>query len=83
MIARILLVLAVLILPPIALRAFGRPLRGSLLGMPYDFRPPTPSRVKHALWNPDSDRVLSPHVYGWGYSVNLHALGRRLGLLAA
>ena len=30
-----------------------------------------------------SDRLLAPHVYGWGYSVNVHALGRRLGFLAA
>ena len=55
--------------------------RGSLLGIPYSFEPPTPSRVKQTVWNPSSDRLLVPHVYGWGYSLNLHALARRVGLV--
>ena len=40
-----------------------------------------PARVKQTVWNPDSDRLLAPHVYGWGYALNLYAVGRRLGLL--
>ena len=54
---------------------------GSFLGVPYDLRWPKWDVVKERLWNPDDPRVLTPHVFGWGWSVNLYALGRRLGLL--
>jgi hypothetical protein len=80
---KLLVVMAALAGPPLALRALGRPLAGSLLGIPYDFRLPTIDRAKRALWDPSSDRLLLPHLYGWGYSPNLHALGRRLGVLGA
>lgn len=70
-------------LPPVVLRLLGRPLSGSLLGIPYSFEPPTPSRAKQIIWNPSSDRLLAPHVYGWGFSLNAHALARRIGLVAA
>jgi hypothetical protein len=79
---KIALVVAALLGPPLLLRLLGRPLRGSLLGIPYSFEPPTPGRVKATVWNRDNDDLLAPHVYGWGYSLNLHALARRLGLVA-
>jgi hypothetical protein len=82
MVLKVILILAALLLPPLLLRLLGRPLSGSLLGIPYSFAPPTPGRVKQTVWNPSSDRLLAPHVYGWGYTLNVHALGRRLGLLA-
>jgi hypothetical protein len=81
MILRMALMPLLIVLPPLVLRALGWPLHGSFLGIPYDFRAPTPSRIKTTLWNRESDRLLAPHVYGWGYSMNLHALGRKLGLL--
>ena len=81
MVTRIALILAVLLLPPLVLRVMGWPLRGSLLGMPYSFLPPTPTRVKQTVWNPESDRLVAPHLYGWGYSVNLYTLARWLGLV--
>jgi hypothetical protein len=83
MVLKVILILAALLLPPLLLRLLGRPLSGSLLGIPYSFAPPTPGRVKQNVWNPSSDRLLAPHVYGWGYTLNVHALARRLGLLAA
>jgi hypothetical protein len=83
MIRKIALVVAALLVPPLLLRLLGRPLSGSLLGVPYSFEPPTPSRVTHAIWNPSSDRLLAPHLYGWGFSMNVHALARRIGLIAA
>ena len=82
MVKKIAVVLAVLIVPPLLLRALGRPLSGSLLGVPYSFELPTVGRAKQTLWSASSDRLLVPHLYGWGYSLNFHALGRRLGLLA-
>jgi hypothetical protein len=81
MVMRVALTLAMLLIPPLVLRALGWPLSGSLLGIPYSFRLPTPARVKQTVWNPDSDRLLAPHVYGWGYALNLYAVGRRLGIL--
>jgi len=39
--------------------------------VPYDFRPPTADRIRAALWSPDSPRLLSPTVFGVGWSVNL------------
>jgi len=39
--------------------------------VPYEFRPPTPSRVKDAMWNPQDDRLLTDTVFGVGWSVNL------------
>ena len=49
--------------------------------LPYDFRRPTWARVKQTLWNPDSDQILVPQVFGVGWSVNVGGLVRRLGLL--
>jgi Family of unknown function (DUF5808) len=44
---------------------------GRILGLPYDFRPPTVARLRHAFWAPESDALLTPHAFGIGYSVNL------------
>ena len=52
--------------------------QGQFLGLPYDFRVPTLSRVKARFWNPNDPRVLTPMVFGWGYAVNLHAIGSRV-----
>jgi hypothetical protein len=79
---KVILILGALLLPPLALRLAGRPLTGRLLGMPYDFTPPTVEKARRTIWNPADDHVMAPHVYGWGYSVNLHAVARRLGLIS-
>ena len=52
--------------------------QGHFLGLPYDFRKPTLTRVKERFWNPDDNRVLTPMVFGWGYAINLYEVGRRL-----
>jgi hypothetical protein len=45
---------------------------GKLGGViPYEFRPPTPERVKDAMWNPDDDRIFTDTVFGVGWAVNL------------
>lgn len=81
MVARVLLTLAILIMPPLVLRVLGWPLSGSLLGVPSSFQLPTPARVKRTVWNRNSRSMLAPQVYGWGYSLNLHAVARWLGLV--
>lgn len=54
---------------------------GRLAGtVPYDFRPPTPARVRRALWDPQDPRLFTSHVFGVGWSLNLArlvALARR------
>jgi Family of unknown function (DUF5808) len=47
---------------------------GTVLGVPYDFRFPTPARIKQRWWNPDDERLFTPHVFGIGWSVNLYRL---------
>lgn len=46
--------------------------------VPYDFRLPTVERVRAALWNPESDRLVTPQVFGVGWTVNA---GRLVKLL--
>ena len=47
--------------------------------VPYDFRPPSPGRLRARLWNPEDPRLLTEQVFGVGWSVNLHRLAARLG----
>jgi len=54
---------------------------GRLLGLPYDWRTPTLTRLQHRTWNPDVHRVFVPKSFGWGYTINLYEVGRRLRLL--
>jgi hypothetical protein len=44
--------------------------------VPYDFRTPTPERIMAAWWNPEDPRILTPHVYGVGWSINIPSLMR-------
>lgn len=53
--------------------------QGYFLGVPYDFRKPTLARVLHRLYNPGGP-MFSPHVFGWGYSLNLAHKGSWLFL---
>ncbi|HHH28577.1 MAG TPA: hypothetical protein ENK57_09565 [Polyangiaceae bacterium] len=59
--------------------------QGTLLGMPYDWRLPTPSRIAARIANPRGG-MFSPKVFGWGYTLNLAHRGSWLligGVLAA
>jgi hypothetical protein len=55
--------------------------QGDAFGVPYDFRPPTPERILQRWWNPKDDRVLTPHVFGVGWSINLYQASQRLKAL--
>jgi len=53
---------------------------GALFGrVPYDWRLPTPSRVREAFWRPDSRSLFQPTVFGVGWSINLAALAQSFG----
>ncbi len=47
---------------------------GKILGVPYDFRMPTPARIKERMWNPGDPRVITPRVFGAGWTINFATL---------
>ncbi len=47
---------------------------GNIFGVPYDFRPPTLERVRSSLWNPGNPSLLSPTIFGVGWTINLYRL---------
>ena len=50
---------------------------GEVAGIvPYDFRPPTFERMKAAWWNPDDERIITPGVWGVGWTLNFGRLYR-------
>jgi hypothetical protein len=56
---------------------------GTIAGVvPYDFRRPTPERVREKLWNP-AGNFWSPSVFGVGWAPNLGRLAAQTGLLGA
>jgi hypothetical protein len=53
-------------------------MQGKLFGLvPYDLRLPTPERLRQKVWDPESDEIISPAVFGVGWTLNLAALKRR------
>ena len=54
---------------------------GVFLGIPYDWRLPTPAVLRERLWNPHDRRVFTPKVFGWGWSINFYELFCRLHLI--
>jgi len=56
---------------------------GKVAGIiPYDFRIPTPEKLKAGYWDPASDRVFSEHVFGVGWAVNIPVLVRKLNAVS-
>jgi hypothetical protein len=47
---------------------------GDVGGVPYDFRPPTAEKLLRSLWDADNPKVMVPHGFGVGWSVNLARL---------
>jgi uncharacterized membrane protein len=39
--------------------------------VPYDFRIPTLARIKDRFWNPEAEHVVSPRVFGVGWTLNM------------
>jgi hypothetical protein len=51
---------------------------GKVAGVvPYDFRRPSPSRIRDAVWNPEGP-IVSGKVWGAGWTINLGAVKARL-----
>ena len=58
-----------------------KPKTGTFLGFPYDWTRPSWAKLKTRTWNPGSRQLWSPHAYGWGYTLNVHELLRRLRIV--
>lgn len=72
----VLIITALAIYDQLVRRPEYRTWQGDVFGVPYDFRPPTLDRVLERWWNPNDERIFTPHVFGVGWSVNLHRLLR-------
>jgi hypothetical protein len=46
--------------------------------VPYDFRVPTVERFRERVWDPEGKHLISPHVFGVGWTVNV---GRVVALI--
>ena len=44
---------------------------GTMMGVPYDLRRPTWRRVQESWWAPQDPRLVTPRVFGVGWSLNL------------
>jgi hypothetical protein len=63
---------AAAVVKELRLPAEDRTWNGTVAGfVPYDFRMPTAQRIRDRLWDPEGDHLLSPHVFGVGWTVNL------------
>jgi len=51
------------------------------LGVPYNFKKPTLKLIKERLWNLKDSRVLTPKVFGWGWSINFYQVLRKLKII--
>ncbi len=48
--------------------------QGRIMGIPYDFRWPTIERIREKVWNKSTSRILTPHLFGVGWSINFYPL---------
>ena len=47
---------------------------GKIVGVPYDFRVPTPEKLRDTFWNKNTSQVLVPHAFGMGWTVNFYPI---------
>jgi hypothetical protein len=52
--------------------------RGTVAGVPYNFRLHEWSDVAKEYWDQSSDQILTPHAIGLGWGVNFAAVAKRL-----
>lgn len=55
--------------------------KGTVAGVPYNFRVPEWAEIAGEYWNPESDEILTPHAIGMGWGINLAALKSRVAQL--
>lgn len=47
---------------------------GEVAGVPYDFRAPTADKLWRSVWDPDNPKLILPHAFGVGWSINFARL---------
>lgn len=50
----------------------------TFLGMPMNWES---EKIFKTIWNKDDDRLFPPKAFGIGWTINFHAVGRKVGLL--
>ena len=55
--------------------------KGTVAGVPYNFRLEDWPESANEFWNPESEKILVPHTIGLGWGVNFAALKRRMEAL--
>lgn len=50
----------------------------TFLGMPMDWDTKNPFKN---IWNKQSDKIILPKALGIGWTINFHALGKKIGLI--
>jgi hypothetical protein len=50
---------------------------GRVAKVPYDFRLPSPARIRGRLWQPSEPAVLVPRSFGLGWTVNFGSVVAR------
>ncbi len=55
--------------------------KGTIAGVPYNFRLEEWPEITNEYWNPENDQILVPHTIGLGWGVNFAALKRRVEAL--
>jgi hypothetical protein len=51
--------------------------KGTIAGVPYNFRLEEWGDIAGEYWNPNSDAILSPHAIGIGWGINFAAVAQR------
>lgn len=67
----------------LAKRPEDREWKGTVAGVPYNFRFDEWPDIAGEYWNPESDTIFRPHAIGLGWGVNFAALTRRAQALLA
>jgi len=52
--------------------------KGTVAGVPYNFRVGEWSDIAREYWNPASDEILQPHAIGLGWGVNFAAVATKV-----
>jgi hypothetical protein len=57
--------------------------KGTVAGVPYNFRFDEWSGIAREYWDPTSNNILTPHAVGLGWGVNFAAVVSRVRAMAA
>ncbi len=82
MVGKLIKIAYAIALAAIAVQAYReKKSHGRYYGVPFDFRLPTVGRVRARMWNPDDRRVITPTIFGVGWTLNLYQAGRDMGFI--